>query len=86
MRAQTLEDLIIWQRARELNEAVSAILRVPPLCGDVALARQLGSAAASVLANIAEGFAQRSDRAFANYLFIARRRQRLAAPLARTSQ
>ncbi len=67
-----LEDLQVWQRAVKLAAAVSAITRTGNLAKDERLRRQIDGAAESVLANVAEGYGQASDRAFAGYLFISR--------------
>lgn len=72
MAARRLEDLRVWQQARTLASEVSATLDQPALRRDWALKDQLNRAAISIAANIAEGFAQQSDRAFARYLFLAR--------------
>jgi four helix bundle protein len=70
--AQRVEDLKVWQRAREFCVAVSAIVGRPGFQRDRRLREQLGDAVDSVISNIAEGFAQPSDRAFARYLFISK--------------
>lgn len=66
------EDLIVWQRARELTAAVYRCTREEPFARDVGLASQLQRAAVSVMANIAEGFERRRPAEFARYLDIAR--------------
>ena len=70
--AQRVEDLKVWQRAREFCVAVNAIIGRPGFQRDRRLREQLGDAADSVLSNIAEGFTQPSDKAFARYLFISK--------------
>ncbi len=72
MAARCLEDLRVWQKSRVLGAEISAILKLPSLRNSWALRDQLDRASLSVTANIAEGFAQQSDRAFARYLFLAR--------------
>ncbi len=72
MGATCVEELQIWQRARALCDAVSAITALPPLSQDFNLRDQLDAATESILSNIAEGFGQGTDRAFARHLFIAR--------------
>jgi four helix bundle protein len=70
--AQRVEDLKVWQRAREFCVAVNAIIGRPGFQRDRRLREQLSDAADSVIANIAEGFTQPTDRAFARYLFISK--------------
>ncbi len=62
----------VWQQAKELANAVSALTDRDPLRKDFALRDQLRRASVSIVANIAEGFAQSSDRGFARYLVVAR--------------
>jgi four helix bundle protein len=72
MKVKRLEELRIWQQAREFARAVSAILQRPSFRGDRRLKEQLGDSSVSVLSNISEGFGQPTDRAFAHYVTIAR--------------
>ncbi|MCM3881606.1 MAG: four helix bundle protein [Vicinamibacterales bacterium] len=72
MIAKTLIDLQVYQKALVGSFAVSALLKHPQLRKDRKLSEQLGAAADSVCSNIAEGFAQQSDRKFTLYLFVAR--------------
>jgi len=66
------EDLLVWQRARELTAAVYRCTREEVFARDTGLASQLQRAAVSVMANIAEGFERRGPAEFARYLDIAR--------------
>lgn len=66
---QRFEDLICWQRARELTKGVYATLRD---CKDFGFKDQIQRAAVSVLSNIAEGFERGTQQEFINYLFIAK--------------
>ena len=70
--AQRVEDLKVWQRARDFGVAVNAIIDRPGFQRDRRLREQLEDAVDSVIANIAEGFTQPTDRAFARYLFISK--------------
>jgi len=63
--AQRVEDLKVWQRAREFSVAVNAIIGRPGFQRDRRLREQLEDAVDSVIANIAEGFTQPTDKAFA---------------------
>jgi four helix bundle protein len=72
MKVTKLSELRVWQLAGTFARAVSAILDRPSFRHDPRLRDQLGDSSVSVLSNISEGFGQSSDRAFANYLRIAR--------------
>ena len=67
--AQQVEDLKVWQRAREFCVAVNALLGRAGFQRDRKLREQLSDAVDSVISNIAEGFAQPTDRAFARFLY-----------------
>lgn len=66
---QRFEDLICWQRARELTRDVYAALKT---CSDYGFKDQIQRAAVSVMSNIAEGFERGTQQEFLNYLFIAK--------------
>ena len=59
-------------RAQEFAVAVNAILRRPGFLRVRRLRDQIRDATDSIFSNIAEGFAQPSDRAFAKYLFTSK--------------
>jgi four helix bundle protein len=69
--AKRFEDLVVWQIADELRTEVYRLAAFPAASRDFDFRRQLMSAAGSVAANIAEGFARRSPRDFARHLKIA---------------
>jgi four helix bundle protein len=70
--ARKLEELLIWHKAHELWDAVNAIIDRPGVRRDSRLHNQLADAIDSVVANIAEGFEQPTDRAFARYLYTSK--------------
>jgi len=70
--AETLEGLLVWQRARAFAAAVFAILERPSFDHERRLRDQMKDATDSVVANIAEGFEQSTDRGFARYLYISK--------------
>ena len=70
--ARKLEDLLVYQKAKELDVAVSAILSRPAWRNYLKLQSQLSESSASVGANIEEGFEQGTDRHFARYLETAK--------------
>ena len=74
--AQQVEDLKVWQRAREFCVAVNALLGRAGFQRDRKLREQLSDAVDSVISNIAEGFAQPTDRAFARFLYMLESLQR----------
>lgn len=73
MRINRVEDLLCWKAARVLCQLVNKITDGPEFQSDLALYRQMRNAAASVMANITEGFESGSDREFARFLKIAKR-------------
>ena len=72
MRADKLEDLLIYVKALDGLEAVSAFLKRANVIRDVDLHRQLSESTGKIPGHIGEGFGQGTDRHFAHYLFIAR--------------
>jgi four helix bundle protein len=70
--AKCVEELQVWQRAEALARAVFAATESPAFARQPRLAEHVNESAASVLANIAEGFGQGSDRGFAKFVGIAR--------------
>ncbi len=72
MKISRFEDLDCWREARQLTKKVyEAISQSPSWQKDMRLCGQARDAAGSVMANIAEGFARRSNKEFAQFLFIA---------------
>src|SRR3989338_10155591 len=63
------EDLICWQKARELTKGVYKAFHG---CRDYGFIDQIQRAAVSVMSNIAEGFERGTQQEFINYLFIAK--------------
>ena len=55
-KTSTFEDLVVWQRSRELREKVSNLVKGFPKNEQFRLVDQVVRAARSVTANIAEGY------------------------------
>jgi four helix bundle protein len=63
------EDLVMWQKSRELTREVYTALRD---CNDYGFKDQIQRASVSVMSNIAEGFESGTKQEFLNYLYIAK--------------
>jgi len=66
------EDLIAWQKARELVSEVYRITRYGPFKEDYGLRNQIQRASVSIMSNIAEGFDRGGRADFHNFLVIAK--------------
>lgn len=69
MATQSFKDLVVWQKAHK--ETVEIYQTFADL-RDFSFRDQIQRASVSVMNNIAEGYARRSDKAFSNFLFIAK--------------
>ena len=70
---KNFEELIAWQKARELAGNVYELTRHDKFSHDFGLRDQIQRAASSVMHNIAEGFESGSDPEFVRFLKMARR-------------
>jgi len=70
--AESFEELHIYQRARELTNAVYALTREGAFTRDRGLVDQIRRAAVSVMSNIAEGFERGTSTEFVQFLYIAK--------------
>ena len=70
---KNFEDLIAWQKARELAGNVYELTRQDKFSRDFGLRDQIQRAASSAMHNIAEGFESGSDTEFVRFLKMARR-------------
>lgn len=65
------ENLIAWQKARELTTELYGMTQTGALARDFGLAAQLHRAAVWVMANIAEGYDRGNRAEFSHLLFVA---------------
>ncbi len=72
MIAKRFEDLILWQRSRELTNLIYSYTRSGNFRSDFGLCDQIRRAGVSVMSNIAEGFGRGSNREFIQFLFVAK--------------
>jgi four helix bundle protein len=71
MSIRNYQDLIAWQEAMNLVEAVHKTSKLFPREEQFCLIAQIRRAAISVPSNIAEGQGRRADKEFARFLHIA---------------
>ena len=69
---EKFEDLIAWQKARELTSAIYKVTSTGSFSRDFGLRDQICRASVSVMSNIAEGFERGSKSEFHQFLVIAK--------------
>ncbi|MDP3025534.1 MAG: four helix bundle protein [candidate division Zixibacteria bacterium] len=72
MKAKSIEELLVWQRARELVNKVYDLTKKQGFCKDFSLVDQIRRATISVMSNIAEGYERGSNTEFIQFLYIAK--------------
>jgi four helix bundle protein len=72
MKVERFEDLVCWQKARSLTNAVYDLTMLASFGRDFELIRQIRRAAVSSMSNIAEGFDRWSRKELVRFLDIAR--------------
>ena len=70
--ARTFEELDMFQRARELTNAIYRLSAVGGFAQDRGLRNQIRRASISIMSNIAEGFERGSTVEFIQFLYIAK--------------
>jgi four helix bundle protein len=71
-KIERFEDLIAWQKARELTRAVYEATRQGAFAKDYGLSSQIQRAAVSIMSNIAEGFERGGRGEFHQFLSTAK--------------
>lgn len=66
------EDIIAWQKARELCKIINAYTLYVQFSRDFKLVSQIKSSSGSAMDNIAEGFERGGNKEFIQFLFIAK--------------
>jgi len=69
MKIQKFEEIIAWQKARELNLLIYKTFNT---CKDYSFKSQIERASVSVMNNIAEGFERQTNKEFKNFLYISK--------------
>lgn len=70
--AQSFRDLVVWQRAMQLTEAVYRLTREFPRDEQFGLTSQIRRSAVSIPSNISEGQGRLSPNEFRQFLGVAR--------------
>ena len=69
MKIEKFEDIIAWQKGRELTLNIYIIFKNSK---DFGFKNQIERASVSIMNNIAEGFERRTNKELKNFLFIAK--------------
>ena len=67
-KIERFEDIVSWQRARELTREIYGCSKVGAFARDFGLCDQIQRASVSTMANIAEGFERGGDKEFIQFL------------------
>jgi len=62
------EDILAWQKARELTKNIYTHSRTGPFARDFGLKDQIQRASVSIMGNVAEGFDRGGDKEFIQFL------------------
>jgi len=71
-KIERFEDMLSWQKARELTNRVYQLSKRGDFAKDFELRGQMRSASVSIMSNIAEGFERGGDKEFAQFLSTAK--------------
>jgi four helix bundle protein len=72
IKIERFEDLIAWQKARQLAKIIYTITRQDLFARDFGFSGQIQRAAVSIMSNIAEGFERGGRKEFHQFLSIAK--------------
>jgi len=70
-KIERFEDIKAWQKARELVNEIYSVTNDGRFAKDFGLRERIRRAAVSIMLNIAEGFARKTNREFSQFLVIA---------------
>jgi len=68
MSGKGFEDLVAWQKTRELVKNIHKVTNKGPLKKDYSLRNQICRASVSAMSNVAEGFEREGDKEFIQFL------------------
>ena len=72
MKIEKFEDIIAWQKSRELTKDIYAITSLGFFEKDYTLKEQIRRSSISISSNIAEGFERGGNKEFIHFLYIAK--------------
>jgi four helix bundle protein len=67
-KIEKFEDIIAWQKARQLTKEIYTLSRQNPFGKDFGLKDQIQRASVSTMSNIAEGYERGGDKEFIQFL------------------
>lgn len=71
-KVKQFEDLLIWQKAREICKKIHILTQKEGFLKEFTLKNQWKSSTGSIMDNIAEGFERNGDKEFKQFLSIAK--------------
>jgi four helix bundle protein len=71
-KIEKFEDLIAWQKARELTKQIYSVTAKKPFSSDFGLREQIQRATVSIMSNLAEGFERGGSSEFHQFIVIAK--------------
>ena len=71
-KIEKFEDIVAWQKARELTREIYAHTKIGPFAKDFGLRDQIQRASVSTMANVAEGFDRGGDKEFIQFLSVSK--------------
>lgn len=66
------EDILSWQKARDLNKIIGEMIDTGKFKNSYRLINQIEGSAGSIMDNIAEGFERSGNKEFLQFLYIAK--------------
>ncbi len=69
MKVKKFEDIVVWQKAKELTLKIYQYLKT---CHDFGFKDQIQRSSISIMNNIAEGFERKGNKEFKHFLFVAK--------------
>jgi four helix bundle protein len=71
-KIQKFEDILAWQKARELTKEVYAHSKTGAFAKDFGLKDQIQRASVSIMGNVAEGYDRGGDKEFIQFLSVSK--------------